>query len=86
QTVKTDKTNLEFKDGKATINLKHGESLTLQGLPEGYSYLVKETDSEGYKVKVNSQEVANATVSKTGITSDETLAFENNKEPVVPTG
>ena len=59
-----------------TIQLKHGESVTISGLPEGTSYAVTESDNEGYEV------------TKTGdtgtITADAATAavFTNNKDAV----
>lgn len=39
--------NQKIRSGQ-TINLKHGESITIKGLPEGASYEVTETKAAGY--------------------------------------
>lgn len=44
---------LTFADGKATVNLKHQDKLTLSGLPLLASYKVTETEAAGYKTYVN---------------------------------
>lgn len=41
---------LEFTNGASTFKLKHGESKTAQGLPEGTAYTVVEGDNDGYTV------------------------------------
>ena len=41
---------MQFKKGKATFTLKHGESKTAEGLPAAVSYTVKESDNDGYLV------------------------------------
>ena len=40
--------DLTFTDGKATFQLKHGESKTIEGLPNGSSYKVTEAAVAGY--------------------------------------
>lgn len=65
---------MTFIDGVAEFTLKHGESTTATGLPEGVKYTVVESDNDGY------------TVTKTGdigvIVKDETqtAAFENHMD------
>ena len=39
-----------FSEGKAVVSLKHGESVTISGLPAGAEYLVTENDGDGYRV------------------------------------
>lgn len=69
---------VSFKDGKADLTLKHGESKAIEGLPAGITYIVAESGSEGY------------IVSKTGdegtIRSGEKAAaeFTNHKDAPVP--
>lgn len=42
--------DMTFENGKATFTLKHGESITANGLPAGLTYSVEETDAnaDGY--------------------------------------
>ena len=40
--------DIEFVDNVATFTLKHGESKSAAGLPEGTAYTVEESGSEGY--------------------------------------
>lgn len=41
---------LEFKNGSATVNLAHGQRITIAGIPSGYTYKVAEGDHAGYDV------------------------------------
>ncbi len=38
-----------FKDGKATVSLKHGQSITINGLPVGATYTVEEVSDPNYE-------------------------------------
>lgn len=66
--------DMTFIDGVAEFTLKHGESATATGLPEGVKYTVVESDNDGY------------TVTKTGDTGTivenetQTAAFENHMD------
>ena len=40
---------LTVKDGVATVTLRHGQTVTIQGLPAGTVYTVTETDGSGYR-------------------------------------
>ena len=40
---------LTVKDGVATVALRHGQTVTIQGLPAGTDYTVTETDGSGYR-------------------------------------
>ncbi|MCD8083106.1 MAG: fibro-slime domain-containing protein, partial [Clostridiales bacterium] len=40
--------DMDFIDGVATFTLKHNESVTASGLPEGITYVVSETAADGY--------------------------------------
>ena len=42
--------DMEFVDNVATFTLKHGESKSAAGLPEGTAYTVEESGNEGYTV------------------------------------
>lgn len=41
---------MTFTDGVAIFKLKHGESVTAQGIPAGINYTVEESDNDGYTV------------------------------------
>lgn len=42
--------DLEFINGVASFTLKHGQSVTAEGIPAGVGYIVAEGDNEGYTV------------------------------------
>lgn len=42
--------DMEFVDNVATFTLKHGESKSAAGIPEGIAYTVEESGNEGYTV------------------------------------
>ena len=44
------------EDGQATIQLSHGQSITIVGLPEGAAYTVTESDNDGYTVTATGAE------------------------------
>ncbi|HHK2043167.1 TPA: DUF5979 domain-containing protein, partial [Streptococcus pyogenes] len=85
-TYPTNSGELTVTDGKATFTLKDGESLIVEGLPSGYSYEITETGASDYEVSVNGQNVPNGKVMKELVKEDETVAFENRKDLVPPTG
>ena len=63
-----------------TVQLKHGESITISGLPVGTTYEVTESGNDGYKVYSSGDKgtiAANAT---------STAAFTNSKSSVPQTG
>ena len=70
--------DMAFKEGIATFTLKGGESVTAEGLPAGASYIVTESDNDGYEV------------TKTGDTGEiadgetATAAFTNTKNSTPP--
>ena len=70
---------IEFKNGVATIKLKHGDEMKAEGLPAGITYAVKESDNEGYSVsgKATSGTIAG---DKTW-----TAAFTNHMDEPTPT-
>lgn len=41
---------LEFKNGTATVELAHGQRITIAGIPSGYKYTVVEGEHDGYDV------------------------------------
>lgn len=84
--------NLVFTDGVATIDLKHGQSITVFGLPAGSSYTITEpnAEAEGYTTKVT----VNGGTPRTAYTVDGTLSqtdtvtigFENSRNNIPVTG
>lgn len=67
-------------DGSAQFRLKHGQSITIQEIPKGAAYEVKEADSEGYTVVLDADEDADGAAEGT-IAKGETAsaAFTNLK-------
>lgn len=63
-----------------TVKLKHGESITIAGLPAGTEYTVTESDNAGYAVKTTNDE-GTIVMDKTVVAS-----FENTKSSVPKTG
>lgn len=63
--------------GQTTFVLRHGQSITIDGLPEGTYYMVIETDYADYTVTVNGVEgnVAQGTITSTAAA---TVAFVND--------
>lgn len=61
-------------DGKATIRLKHGQKITIKGIPANVTYTVTETEADGY---------VTTSVDEKGTISDNntaTAAFTNIKD------
>ena len=69
--------DLDFNDdGQATLNLKHNESATITGLPEGANYTVTEADytADGYTTTVPDN--ASAKITADGVTVDFTNTYK----------
>lgn len=84
--LKTNNQDLVAKDGKYSFNLKHGETIRIEGLPTGYSYTLKETEAKDYIVTVDNKVSQEAQSVGKDITEDKKVAFENRKDLVPPTG
>ena len=81
----------------ATFYIKHGQKVTLQGIPAGAKYTVTETQ-EDYTASVSVTETADPsdaaansdkngiTDQTTGIQGNTTAAFTNTREGTIPTG
>lgn len=69
-----------FKDGKATLKLKDGQTARITGLPAGAAYTVTERAADGYKAAVNGAEGSKADGS---IAADQvsSAAFTNTFDP-----
>ncbi len=71
---------MTFTDGVATFQLKHGESVTGQGIPAGTGYTVEESDNAGYTVTSSG---AAGTI-ENGVTA--VAEFNNHKSGNPPDG
>ncbi|HHD5862400.1 TPA: pilus ancillary protein 1 [Streptococcus pyogenes] len=85
-TLKTNNQDLVAKDGKYSFNLKHGDTIRIEGLPTGYSYTLKETEAKDYIVAVDNKVSQEAQSVGKDITEDKKVTFENRKDLVPPTG
>ncbi|ACI60463.1 Putative collagen binding protein [Streptococcus pyogenes NZ131] len=85
-TLKTNNQDLVAKDGKYSFNLKHGDTIRIEGLPTGYSYTLKETEAKDYIVTVDNKVSQEAQSVGKDITEDQKVTFENRKDLVPPTG
>lgn len=80
---------INFKDGKATIQLSHGQWVTIKDLPYGITYEVveEEADKDGYSTTYNSDKVNNVNKKAKGkLEKDISIKVVNNKEDVPLTG
>lgn len=84
--LKTNNQDLVAKDGKYSFNLKHGDTIRIEGLPTGYSYTLKETEAKDYIVTVDNKVSQEAQSVGKDITEDKKVTFENRKDLVPPTG
>ncbi|HEP1532633.1 pilus ancillary protein 1 [Streptococcus pyogenes] len=84
--LKTNNQDLVAKDGKYSFNLKHGDTIRIEGLPTGYSYTLKETEAKNYIVTVDNKVSQEAQSVGKDITEDKKVTFENRKDLVPPTG
>jgi TQXA domain-containing protein len=90
-----------FTAGKATVSLKHGQSLKILGIPEKYKYQIVEQLGEKsvYTTKIvvqynndansNEETLANKTSGDTGkreLDKNETVEYTNVREDISPTG
>nr|AAC97148.1 Cpa [Streptococcus pyogenes] len=85
-TLKTNNQDLVAKDGKYSFNLKHGDTIRIEGLPTGYSYTLKEAEAKDYIVTVDNKVSQEAQSVGKDITEDKKVTFENRKDLVPPTG
>ncbi|HEP4795856.1 TPA: pilus ancillary protein 1 [Streptococcus pyogenes] len=84
--LKTNNQDLVAKDGKYSFNLKHGDTIRIEGLPTGYSYTLKETEAKDYIVTVDNKVSQEAQSASENVTADKEVTFENRKDLVPPTG
>ncbi len=60
-------------NGQATITLTHGQSITIQNIPDGATYQVRETNGEGYIVVLDNDTDADG-VGEGGISAGQTAS------------
>ncbi|MFW6926445.1 pilus ancillary protein 1 [Streptococcus pyogenes] len=84
--LKTNNQDLVAKDGKYSFNLKHGDTIRIEGLPTGYSYTLKETEAKDYIVTVDNKVSQEAQSASENVTADKEVTFENRKDLVPSTG
>ena len=78
---------LNVTAGAAAFRLKHGQSITIAGLPPQCVYTVTEPDAgtDGYDVSITVNGQAAESAAGT-LTADAAVAFTNSREPATPTG
>lgn len=76
---------ITFINGKASIQLSHGQKITIKDLKNGYVCNVFEVEEnkDGYITKYNGQKINGIELQLTG---NNVITVENNKEFVPPTG
>ena len=68
-----------------TVNLKHGETLTIKGIPIGTTWVVEELTTDGFKVTSSGGTTADgATVSGTITAAGSTASFTNTQTYELP--
>lgn len=72
--------------GKATVFLKHGESVKIEGLPEGTSYTITEKGAEDYDTTVNGTDTEDKKASGENLEADAAVAYTNTRGGTIPTG
>lgn len=59
--------NVNFKDGKATVYLKHKESIELRNIPVGITWKIQEDAAEGYETTISRGTATGETNAVTGV-------------------
>ena len=79
-TEQSEDSTITFVNGKVSVTLRAGSSVTINGIPTDYTYEVKEQDyrSLGY--------TATYTNESGTITADKTCTITNKRDDIVPTG
>ena len=82
--------DVNFKDGKATVYLKHNDVVELKNIPAGVTWKVKEKATEGYKTEVAvGIDPATETYTSTGVIQKDVtteVAYTNTKISSNPGG
>jgi hypothetical protein len=77
------------ENGVLTVNLMHGQTVTLEDLPEGTQYSVEETDADNYTTtfQVADNEATESKLLQGTLDDAESVAIQVNNEGIVtPTG
>lgn len=82
--------DVNFKDGKATVYLKHNDVVELRNIPAGVAWEIKEKATEGYKTEVVvGNDSATETDTSTGVIQKDVtteVAYTNTKISSTPGG
>lgn len=82
--------NIVFTNGEATVDLKHGQTVTLLGLPDGALCNITEPDAQadGYTVSMTVNGTTQTSVENVELPGDTTtqISFTNHRDGSVPTG
>lgn len=82
--------DVNFKDGKATVYLKHNDVVELRNIPAGVTWEIKEKATEGYKTEVAvGTDPATETCTSTGVIQKDVkteVAYTNTKISSNPGG
>lgn len=82
--------DVNFKDGKATVYLKHNDVVELRNIPAGVAWEIKEKATEGYKTEVVvGNDSATETDTSTGVIQKDAtteVAYTNTKISSTPGG
>lgn len=75
----------------ADFYLQHGQSIVIKGLADGTAYTITEAQEDYAPTAAITGDTvgttnSNSSVSDTGLNSDTTVAFTNNRNGVIPTG
>ena len=72
--------DVNFKDGKATVYLKHNDVVELRNIPAGVAWEIKEKATEGYKTEVVvGNDSATETDTSTGVIQKEKLHIRTQR-------
>ena len=72
--------DVEFTDGVGEFTLRHGQSVSITGIPEKTKYVVEELDADGYTVTKSGDK------GEVGLLTKDTAAFTNTKGTVGGSG
>lgn len=81
----TEKT-INFENGVATVTLKHGETLTISGIPYGAVWTITESAADGFRVttKVNETDGSGTETSGSITTTETAVAYTNTQGYELP--
>ena len=78
--------SITFNSGTATVTLKHGQYITIQGLPTGFFYTINENEwnQDGYTSSVTKGTSSNLSASLDGASGAVEVMFTNHKDAPPP--